>query len=267
MKQKFHEKKIKKESRKNLDHSIQTTISKSNPFPYYLQLKNILMNEIKSGKMIGTIPSERELSENFHLNRATVRHCLNELEKDGLIHKRRGQPTVIIPLHQMERDYAHELISFTEEMTRKGLTPSSKVLSFNKQRADKNISEKLNISIGDEIVVLERIRYGNQEPFNIGISYLPFSLCPSIFYYNFNHESLHFVLKSAFGIDLVMSHESFEPSLPTEEEAKLLNISPCTPILLMEGITYASDGRPAEYFILKFRGDKAKFTVKVFKNK
>ena len=265
MEQKFHTKKVKKESERNLNHYIQPTISKLNPLPYYLQLKNVLMDEIKSGKMVGTIPSERELSEQFHLNRATVRHCLNELVKEGIILKRKGQPTVIIPPHHMERDYASELISFTEEMLKKGLTPSSKVLRFEKLPADKDMAGKLNIKVGDEIVVLERIRYGNQKPFNLGISYLPFSICPTIFQYNFNHESLHLVLKSAYGIDLVMSHESFEPSLPTKEEAELLQIPLCSPILLMEGITYASDGRPVEYFILKFRGDKAKFNVKVFR--
>jgi len=37
------------------------------------------------------------------------------------------------------------------------------------------------------------------------------------------------------------------------------------PLLLMEGITYTADGIPVEYFLLKFRGDKARFSVRVFR--
>ena len=250
-----------------INEKFQPMISKTDFIPCYLQLKNILKEQIQSGVITGAIPSERELAERFHLNRATIRHTLSELVKEGLILKRKGQSTVIVPFHHLERDYAHELISFTEEMHRKGLTPSSKVLCFKKIPANRNLSTKLNIPIGSEVVVLERIRYGNSQPFNLGISFLPFSLCPTIFEYDFNHESLHQVLKSAYGLDLVMSHESFEPVLPTEEEAKILEIPVCSPLLLMEGITFAADGRLVEYFQLKFRGDKAKFTVKVFKNR
>ena len=262
---KGNDKLSKKESKKKLDRIYTSTISKLDHLPYYLQLKNILINEIRSGVLKETIPSERELAEKYHLNRVTVRHTLDELAKEGLILKRKGQPTVIIPSLHMERDYANELISFSEEMERKGLLPSSKVLLFEKRHADKNISEKLNIPKGEEIVVLERVRYGNGESFNLGISYLPLSFCPSIFDYDFNRESLHHVLRSAFGINLVMSYESFEPALPTEREARLLEIPVCSAILSMEGITYSSDGRIVEYFVLKFRGDKAKITVKVFK--
>ncbi|MCX6089230.1 MAG: GntR family transcriptional regulator [Candidatus Atribacteria bacterium] len=242
-------------------------ISKTGFIPCYLQLKNILKEQINSGVFIATIPSERELSEKFHLSRSTVRQTINEMAKEGLIVKRRGQATVIIPINRMVRDYAHELISFSEEMRRKGLIPSSKVLRFEKVPATTDLAEKLKVKEGDELVLLERIRYGNTEPFNLGISYLPFSLCPTIFQFDFNQESLHHILKSHYGLDLVMSQESFEPAMPSQHEAQLLGIPLCSSLLLMEGLTYAADGTPVEYFRLKFRGDKARFTVKVFKNR
>jgi len=256
----------KKEQFKTKVDVVSQFVSKTSPVPCYLQLKEILKQQIEEHLISSSFPSERELAEKYHLSRPTVRQALQELVKEGLIIKRRGQISTVVPPSHMMRDYAQELISFSEEMKRKGFIPSSKVLRFETIPASHEIAEKLKIKEGEDTVLLERVRYGDGEPFNLGISYLPLKLCPGIFKFDFNQQpSLHSILKSCYGLDLVMSQESFEPVMPSKKEAKLLNITTNTPILLMEGITYASNGTPVEYFLLKFRGDKARFSVRVFR--
>jgi GntR family transcriptional regulator len=246
--------------------TINQFVSKSSPIPCYLQLKEILKQQIEERLFEVSFPSERELAEKYHLSRPTVRQALQELVKEGLILKRRGQISTVVPAIQMVRDYAQELISFSVEMKRKGYEPSSKVLRFETISAPIEIAEKLKINEGEDTIVLERVRYGDGEPFNLGISYLPLKLCPDILEIDFNQQSsLHSILKSRYGLDLVMSQESFEPMMPSKKEAQLLNITTRMPLLLMEGITYTADGIPVEYFLLKFRGDKARFSVRVFR--
>lgn len=252
---------------KSKTHAASQFVSKSNPIPCYLQLKEILKQQIGEHLFDESFPSERELAEKYHLSRPTVRQALQELVKEGLIIKRRGQISTVVPASHMVRDYAQELISFSEEMKRKGYTPTSKVLRFKAIPAPFEVAEKLKIKEGEDTILLERVRYGDGEPFNLGISYLPLKLCPDIFEIDFNQQSsLHSILKSCYGLDLVMSQESFEPMMPSKKEAQLLNITTKMPLLLMEGITYTADGIPVEYFLLKFRGDKARFSVRVFRH-
>ena len=245
---------------------IPPMVSKLSPIPCYLQLKEILKHQISTGSITPTLPPERELAEKYHLSRPTVRQALNELVKEALIIKRRGQISTVVKASPMVRDYAQELISFSEEMHRKGYTPTSRVLRFEIAPAPPEIAEKLNIGVGEDVVLLERIRFGDGEPFNLGISYVPHRLCPDILQVDFNQEpSLHSILKCRFGLDLVISQESFEPVMPTMEEARWLDIPTKMPLLLMEGVTFAADGTPVEYFLLKFRQDKARFSVRVLK--
>ncbi len=246
---------------------MEEVISRSSPLPIYIQLKTILKKEIQAGLYDLTLPSERSLAEKYHVNVHTVRKALAELEKEGVIIKRKGQVTAVVLKEAIFGDYTRELISFTEEMQRRGLQPSSRVLRFEKVSPEPEIRRALALKPEEEVVVLERIRYGNGKPFGVGTSFLPYKLVPNIFFIDFNQESLHNVLRSRYGIDLVMAEETFEPVMPTPEEIQLLNLPPMMPLLLMRGVIYSSDGIPVEYFSLKFRGDEAKFSVRVLRRK
>jgi GntR family transcriptional regulator len=241
-------------------------ILRDSVLPVYIQLKNILKSEIQAGLYDVTLPSERKLAEKYHVNIHTLRKALAELEREGMIIKRRGQVTAVVLKEATFRDYASELLSFTEEMQRRGLKPWSRVLQFERILPDLEVQRMLSLNPGEEVVVLKRVRYGNDKPFNLGISFLPYKLVPDIFSFDFSQESLHYVLRSHYGIDLVMAEELFEPVMPTLEEVELLNLPPMMPLMLMKGVIYSSKGIPVEYFSLKFRGDEARFSVRVFRN-
>ncbi|MCX7668361.1 MAG: GntR family transcriptional regulator, partial [Atribacterota bacterium] len=221
-------------------------ISRDGVIPIYIQIKNILKEEIQNGVYNLTLPPERTLAEKYHVNVHTLRKALAELEKEGVIMKRKGQVTAVVLKEATFRDYARELISFTEEMHRRGLQPSSRVLRFEKILPNMEVQQALALKPEEEVVVLERIRYGNEKPFNLGVSFLPYKLVPDIFSFDFDRESLHYVLRSFYGIDLVMAEETFEPVMPTPEEARLLDLPPMMPLLLMKGVIYSRDGIPVE---------------------
>lgn len=62
---------------------------KNEPVPYYLQLANVLREEIKKGKYkIGNrLPTEAQLAQKWEISRITVRSALTELEKENLIYR------------------------------------------------------------------------------------------------------------------------------------------------------------------------------------
>ena len=63
----------------------------------YQQLAEILKSEITHILRQGgdKLPTEAELSQRYHMSRQTVRHALQILEDDGLIHRRQGSGSYI----------------------------------------------------------------------------------------------------------------------------------------------------------------------------
>src|ERR687895_944662 len=72
------------------------------------------------------LPSEAELCERFSVSRMTVRQALAELTNDGLVERRRGQGTFVAhrPVHRRPGVF----LSFTEEMGRRGMQATSRLL-------------------------------------------------------------------------------------------------------------------------------------------
>lgn len=60
------------------------------------RLENLIQQHIREGK--NKLPSEQSISERYQVSRQTVRMALNELEKKGLIEKRRGSGSYITGL-------------------------------------------------------------------------------------------------------------------------------------------------------------------------
>lgn len=72
-------------------------INQNSPIPIYLQLAEIIENEIKLGKIKTgqKIPSENELSSKYSVSRQTVRHSLDYLREKGYLTKKKGAGTYV----------------------------------------------------------------------------------------------------------------------------------------------------------------------------
>src|SRR5690625_5377240 len=72
-------------------------IDKHNLKPLYYQLKEILQQEIMSGKLKpgDAIPSERELIDYYKISRTPVRQAINDLVTEGFLVRRHGKGTFV----------------------------------------------------------------------------------------------------------------------------------------------------------------------------
>src|SRR5690606_26578115 len=74
-------------------------ISREDPTPIYMQIKNQLRSLIYSGNLeVGfRLPSERKLAEHLGINRSTVVNAYAELRAEGLVECYVGRGTVVQP--------------------------------------------------------------------------------------------------------------------------------------------------------------------------
>jgi LacI family transcriptional regulator len=101
---------------------METPISQDSPLPVRVQLRNILLQEIRDKKVEGQrrFPSERELAERFSVSRASVRETISELISSGVLYRTAGRGTFVAdePAPRNSRQIAflisEDIFSFAE---------------------------------------------------------------------------------------------------------------------------------------------------------
>ncbi|MBW4438581.1 MAG: GntR family transcriptional regulator [Pleurocapsa minor GSE-CHR-MK-17-07R] len=228
--------------------------------PLYEQIKEYILRQIQSGTYVHgeRIPSERSLSETLNVNRLTVKKALDELVQAGHLSVQIGKGTYV---SQPKFDLQLEtLTSFTEEMTRRGQRPSSRVLSAGVLPVTLADARKLSIPPGEPVVMLVRLRLADDVPMAIERLQFVASHCPGILDgHDFSRESLYEVLLHEYGVQLIRAEQSIEARRATSEESRLLEIMPNDPILDMTRVTYSTSGQRVEYTRSAYCGSRYKF--------
>lgn len=228
--------------------------------PLYEQIREYILQNIQSG-IYGPdqrIPSERALSEKLGVNRLTVQKAINELVQSGRLYVRIGKGTYV---SRGKVDQQLEtLTSFTEEMTRRGQRPSSRVVQCGQAQASVEEARMLQTVPGVPLVFLIRLRLADHLPMAIEHSRLLAARCPGILeQHDFSRESLYVVLQSVYGIHLTHAEQSIDARKATPEEAQLLKIEPGDPILQIIRVTYSDGGQPVEYVRSSYCGARYTF--------
>lgn len=240
------------------------SLNKEVPIPYYYQLKEILMDYITNHHedRERPIPTEVEISAHFNISRPTVRQAINELVVEGYLVRQKGKGTFIMK-PKISQSFLQVLDSFNNEMTKKGLEPSTKVLGLDVVDCDDKIGEALKLATGSKVIQLRRLRSANGEPIVYVITYLPYDRCKAILDKNFEFESLYAVLREACGLSLLKAVRNLEAVLAGEYEAKVLEVEKGAPIQYIKSVTYLTDESPIEYSLAKYRGDRSQFTFEL----
>lgn len=240
-------------------------IDPSNIIPKYYQLANILREEIKSGtwKANETIPSERQLEQQYNLSRPTIRQAIELLISQGYLYRMHGRGTFVSPA-KLQKGIL-ELTSFSEDMRKRGLKPGQIMLDFGFVDPPKDVREHLNInSPTKQVLRIKRIRTGDGEPIGIQDSYLNLVEGQEITQEELDERgSIYAILGEKFGIFPAEADETLEVTLASEEEAEQLNIPAGSPLLLNERILYSQDRKKIEFVSILYRGDRYKYYMRL----
>lgn len=241
-------------------------IDKDLPIPYHYQLRELLRDEITSGRWeVGErLPSERELCEAFQLSRTTIREAIDALVSEGLLRREKGRGTFVAEPKITEK-WLEAPDSFTESMQEHGYQIETKVLNLSVISAPHRVARDLRLRSEEPVIVLDRLRIILQEPILVVTSYLPQKLCPSLLEEDFTRNSLYKVLREKYGINIAHAKRVMEAVAANEIEANLLHVRPGVPLMLIESTAYLEDGTPIEYFKARHRGDRTRFEVESYR--
>lgn len=229
----------------------------------YDQIKDDLLSKIKDGTYPEgqTIPSELEIAEIYGVSRPTIRQALQILVSDGYLEKRRRRGTVVTK-PKVSQSFTMSISSFEDAMRLAGRLPKTKVLVFKRERANAEVEKRLELTRGQDVFKLVRLRYADDLPNVFVESYIPCALYPGLDSFDFNESSLYAAM-DACGNPVMTARRRLEVIKADGAAAALLDVEAGDPLLLFHTVARDASGTAVEYSVATYRGESNSFELNV----
>lgn len=236
-------------------------VDKDSPVPLYYQLKNIICELIENEeiKENETVPTERELCEYHGISRMTVNKAIASLVNEGLLYRERGKGTFVVK--NKEKHQLQNLLSFTEDMKRRGIIIDTKIISFKRKVPTKKMQQDLQLGKQQEVFEITRLRNVAGEPYAIEVAYIPTMLCETLTAEMLENNSLYHILETNFDLKFDYGKQTIEPVLVNDYESELLQVKHKTLALMFSRLTYSKKGVPIEVTRSIYRSDRYKVEI------
>ena len=214
-----------------------------------------------------SVPTEEELCALWDVSRPTVRQAFSELVHEGYLNRIRSRGTHITH-PRVNSDFIQKIQNYNQETTAMGLTPSTKVLSLERQAAMEEVAGHLALSKKDPVIRLERLRFADGKPMVYVKTFLPASpYAPVLEVADLEKDSLYQTLEQHCNVRIGRLTRQIHAALADDYLARLLRMIPGSPILYISTVAYTEEGLPFEYSLASYRGDSYRMNVELSRGK
>lgn len=213
--------------------------------PLWRRIVAALGEDIREGILPagGRMPTEMALASRFAVNRHTVRRAMEELSRAGLVTTEQGRGSFVT---ENVMDYVvGPRTRFSEWVRRNNREPSGRTLDLRDAVADATVAEGLGITLGDAVVMLERLGLADDLPVSIATHWFPATL-PGIADALARGSTVTAALAAAGVRDYRRSRTRVSARLPSAAEAALLRTARNRPLLVCENTNVDANGRIVE---------------------
>nr|WP_312869130.1 GntR family transcriptional regulator [Amycolatopsis pithecellobii] len=229
------------------------------PTPKHAQLREILRRLIEGELAPGTaIPSERELAGQYDVSRLTVRSAIGKLVEEGLLTRARGKGTFTAARRMELQLY---LMSFTADMRRRGLVPTTEVLATAQEVPPPATASALGLAGGQRAYRLSRLRRADGVPLAVERGWYHPGLLPGLLETDLT-QSLYEQIAKQYDIRFDHARQTAWAEAADRETARLLGIRAGDPLLVFRRIS-TTRGEPAEDITSWYRGDRYQVSMQL----
>ena len=231
--------------------------------PLHKKIEHDILSKIKSGEYVENekIPTEMELSNSYGVSRPTVRQAIQSLVNEGYLERRKKRGT-IVKKSKIKQEFTRYIKSFDTDISMKGIFTKTKVLNFTKTTAIQDVADNLNLNEGDPVYKLTRLRFAEEKPVVLVISFIPYRLVPNLDKIDFSKHSLYETFKE-MGFPLHSASRKLEITTADETICYLLDVQKNDPLFYFRTQGFTENRTPIEYSIAKYRSDINYFVFEI----
>jgi len=228
--------------------------------PLYMQLAERLAAAIQArhADLVGhLLPTELQCRDHFQVSRPTVRQAMAHLVAMGLVARGRGRGTFVAP-KRLNHDVS---LAFEDEMRAARHAIRFKVLSRAIVPAPDLVAQRLRLRPGETVEHIERLRFLDEDVFACEHRYLPLSVSQHVTSDMLENSAIISLLTAALGQAPARITNTVR-CIPAEARtARLLGLSPRTPLLHTEHTYFSAAGDPILHGTVWFHGERFQFTL------
>lgn len=231
--------------------------------PLYLQLEAAIKHDIYNQKYKPgeKLPTEVELGEIYGVSKITVRKAMENLTNDSLVERIRGKGTFVS--QKKEKIHLGKNTGFNDSFLSNGHSTKYKILNAKYIKADSLLSEKLQISLNNPVIYIERLVWEDLIPVGIDKLYVSESLYPDIISRLSSDRSLYQTLKEEYDVNSRNSTLEINGIVADIENSELLQCAIGDPLFQVEKVSYQSSGVPIHYSSSIVRCDRIAYVISI----
>jgi GntR family transcriptional regulator len=236
-------------------------ITMTKKLPKHEEIRIELESKMRSDtyKAGSKLPPEIELSAEYNVSRSTIRQALRSLEEKGLINRKSGHGTTVMPIINTE---IQKLSSFSEDMLSRGYVPSGKLLDIQLVDAPEYVQEAFKIK-DKKVWYLKRLRFADDKVIALQLLFIPPYL-PIELQDLLDMESYYELLESKLNIKVHSATETLSARKAKNEEVKLLKTKDT--VIEFDRITYSNDAKCVEYIRGIYLASQYKYQFKLIRD-
>lgn len=232
------------------------------PTPLYHQMFIVLREMIQRGELpIGAVlPGEQDLAELCDVSRITVKRALNELGKSGLVSRRRGIGTVVLPNPQFPV-VKGQFDGVGESIRQMGMSSETTPLDFSDMLATSEIASRLALPANAKVQRSVWRRMIEGQPFSHVESFIPQDIASRFSRKDLELYPIPVLLKRA-GVGALHADQWISAVSAEPEIAAILDVPVGYPVLRIERLLRDAIGRPLQLVYCHFRSDRFQWHIR-----
>ena len=231
-------------------------------YPLYLIVKDKLKQKILTWNFLDgyELPSERDLAEELHVSRMTVKRALAILENEGYIYRIQGKGTFVHHSNLTNKiDIGDKsYIGLLQTVEKEGKKATTHVISFERVTLTNAVVGHFDHQYS-EFYELKRVRYVDNEPFSVQVTYLPYEEFIDAERYDFSIHSIYDFLEIHNQVPVIFKKE-LSVTIPSEEVMEHLKINRSKNLFQLIYIGLNQDKTPVEVTYSYFNSSMVKFS-------
>lgn len=223
------------------------------------RVRDLLRAQVLAGVYAGrALPPETDLARDLRVSRNVMRDALCLLREEGLIDRIPGAGTFVVSAKATQG--LDRLRGLAESFDGGPGRVSNRVLLAEIVPAPAPVAERLLLESGALVVALERVRLLDDVPLSLDTSYLPADPGRRLLHLDLAGCDVFGLLEREVGVPLSGAALSVEAVAADAPVAAALEVPAGSPLLLLERLTFARDGRPLDLEFVRYRGDRISLT-------